>query len=456
MKLPRILIILIFLYFNNLFSQTGCWKTVDTRYFSNIAIKNDGTLWTWGDNTWGQLGIGSYVTKKIPTQVGGSNQWNKVGAGDDQMFGIKNDGSLWAWGNNTYGELGDGTTTTRVFPTQIGTSTDWVFITSGISSSYGIKSNGTLWAWGRNHNGQLGIGSTTDQINPIQVGTETNWVKISTNNNQVFGLKSDGTLWEWGYYNSDGGNALYNSTPVRVGIDNNFVDISASIFHRLALKSDGTIWSWGIDAYGELGGPIPNTFTIPGQIGTMTNWSKICTGVNASYAIKNDGTLWVWGRNNYGQLGDGTYVNKSVPTQVGLMNDWTTILGAGYNHAIVKKNDGTLWAVGYNQYGQLGNGSSVIQQNNFTLVNCPASVLAINDFEFNQDKIKLYPNPISDNFIIETENYIENLYLYNSLGQKVKEFINSESYFIGELPSGIYILELKTKTNKLKVKIIKR
>lgn len=144
-----------------------------------VAVKLDGTLWTWGGNRYGQLGHGTTLDSLAPTQVGSETNWGRIAVGSQHTLALKADGTLWAWGRNHSGQLGDGTTEDRQVPTQIGTDRDWAFIagggTSASSFSMALKTDGSLWTWGANENGQLGDGTTTPRLSPVRVGTDTHW-----------------------------------------------------------------------------------------------------------------------------------------------------------------------------------------------------------------------------------------------------------------------------------------
>src|SRR3972149_527012 len=120
---------------------------------------------------------------------------SQIAAGVTHMVVLKSDGTLWTWGGNTNGQLGDGTTTNSLSPVQIGTDTNWVSIRAGNLYTVALESDGTLWAWGDNAGGALGDGTTTNSLSPVQIGTDTNWVSISANGLHTVALKSDGTLW---------------------------------------------------------------------------------------------------------------------------------------------------------------------------------------------------------------------------------------------------------------------
>ena len=190
-----------------------------------------------------------------PVAFGGIN-FTVVDGGGSHSIGLKSDGTLWAWGDNTFGLLGNGTNTDTNTPVQIGTDTNWMAISGGFGHTIALKSDGTLWAWGRNDEGQLGDGSSTDRNTPVQIGTATNWTAISAGSQHTIALKSDGSLWAWGY-NDDGqlgdGSSTDRNTPVQIGADTNWTAISAGGYHTIALKSDGTLWAWGYNNEGQLG-----------------------------------------------------------------------------------------------------------------------------------------------------------------------------------------------------------
>ncbi|MDN3692353.1 hypothetical protein QWZ06_08785 [Chryseobacterium tructae] len=120
-------------------TETGCWQSVSGGYSHSVGIKKDGTLWAWGRNEYGQLGIGYVDSQSTPKQIGTANSWKKASAGHYHSAAIKADGTLWTWGGNNYGQLGSGVGFMQVTPMQIGAATDWVDVASG--DSYVIALN---------------------------------------------------------------------------------------------------------------------------------------------------------------------------------------------------------------------------------------------------------------------------------------------------------------------------
>ena len=343
------------------------WQSVSAGSYFIAARKVNGSLWAWGDNSNGQLGDGTTVFKASPVQVGSVGiNWALLSAGSNHTTGIKSDGTLWTWGNNTNGQLGDGTLVKKTSPIQIGTDNNWVSVSAGDSHTLALKSDGTLWAWGYNGSARLGDGTWNNKISPIQIGTGNNWVSVSAYGAHTAGMKSDGTLWTWGW-NAFGqlgdGTTVWRLSPIQVGTDKNWISVTVGGSYTVALKSDGTLWAWGNNPDGRLGDGTMVNKIAPVKIGVDNNWTSFSVGGDYSVggghtvALKSDGTLWAWGYNLNGQLGDGTTVNKTSPTQIGVDNNWGSV-SAGKRHTLARKSDGSLWGWGYNWRGQLGDGTT--------------------------------------------------------------------------------------------------
>ena len=318
------------------------WLTVSTSYGTSASVKTDGTLWTWGYNVYGQLGLGNQTYYSSPKQVGSLTNWKQVstsnyGQSQPMTAAVKTDGTLWTWGRNYFGGLGLGNTTSYSSPKQVGALTNWLNVQTGGNWALAIKTNGTLWGWGGNGFGQLGIGNQTNYSSPKQVGALTNWATIAiptTNPIFVLAVKTDGTLWSWGG-NPQGqlglNNTTYYSSPKQVGSLTNWSKIANSgSYYSMAIKTDGTLWGWGDNTSGRLGLGNITTYSSPKQVGALTNWSRIATGRNNSMSIKTDGTLWAWGGNSSGELGLGNTTNYSSPKQVGALNQWLTVSAGNY------------------------------------------------------------------------------------------------------------------------------
>lgn len=220
---------------------------------ASAAIKTDGTLWAWGFvNTGESLEIEDQVSLFIvvPTQIGADTNWKSVDVGHNHTVAVKTDGTLWSWGLNAHGQLGLGNNINTYVPLQTGTDTDWDVAVASNVMTMALKADGTLWTWGENTGGSLGNGSTTGyQSNvPVQISTE-HWRSIELGMNYFCGaIKDDGSLWTWGY-NYDGaignGSFGYVGTPYRVPSDGEWSQYTGGGDYSVALKTDGSLWTWG-------------------------------------------------------------------------------------------------------------------------------------------------------------------------------------------------------------------
>ncbi|WP_264521726.1 T9SS type A sorting domain-containing protein [Flavobacterium sp. N1994] len=199
MKKSYLKITIVLFLFVNHFAIGQCFKEISSGVFYEIAIKTDGTLWSWGGNFIGALGDGTTISRSIPAQIGTDTHWSRISAGSGHTLAIKSDGTLWGWGHNHDGLLGDGTYVDKYIPTQIGTNSNWITIVDGYDHILSLTTDGTLWAWGFNASGQLGDGTNVGKNIPIQIDTNTNWDKISGKPEFTSALKTDGSLWVWGY-----------------------------------------------------------------------------------------------------------------------------------------------------------------------------------------------------------------------------------------------------------------
>ncbi|MFZ1704475.1 MAG: T9SS type A sorting domain-containing protein [Saprospiraceae bacterium] len=344
----------------NLLSQ--CWDQVSIGRNHTVAIHSDGTIWSWGNNQYGQLGDGTSVSRNIPGRVNNEKDWKQISAGEDYSLAIKIDGSLWVWGRNEYGVLGDGTNISRNSPKRIGTDSDWKQVSAAKYQSGAIKIDGTVWVWGNNTYGQLGEGQGINHSLPNKLMNFSQCKQISAGYLFYTFLKDDGSLWSQGVnsYGQLGDGTYIDSTkPVRVGSSNAWSFISCGGFHNLALQQDSTLWAWGRGEDGRLGlGSLLNQ-PEPKKLGTSKDWKQVAAGYDHSMAIKYAGTLWGWGSNYSGQLGLGSNVRKDIPTRVIAGSEWDYVDAGELRVSVGLKKDGTCWLWGDNSAGQLGDGTNI-------------------------------------------------------------------------------------------------
>lgn len=372
--MQRIFSFLILFFFVFSAFSMPCWKMVAKGSDHAIAVREDGTLWSWGQNKYGQLGDGSGFSTIVPIQIGTSSGWDKVYAKYDNSFAIMKDGSLWAWGMNGGGSLGDGTEGIKKTPVRIGTSTDWQSVEPSFGSTGAIKKDGSLWMWGENYNGHLGNGTKNKNIFPLKIGTNEKWKSVSIGSSFVVAIKADNTLCGWGgnYYNQLGYTASADVlSPIQIGSENNWMNVSCGGSHIIAIRTDGSLWAWGNNLGGQIGNGELNRYQAdPTRVGSENNWAKCYAIEDWSIAIKTDGTLWSWG-SGYGHYNsEGVY--KNVPTQFGVDADWLSVYPSE-EQSLAFKTDGSLWTWGSNTLGQLGLGLYVQTFKPF-LISCPESL----------------------------------------------------------------------------------
>ncbi len=329
---------------------------VSTGRGHTLCVKGDGTLWTWGKNNYGQLGDGTTEARLSISQVGAD--FSMVAAGDEHSLGLMADGTLWVWGSDNYGQLGVSGLHKSIL-TRLGSG--YAFIAAGARCSYAIKTDGSLWGWGYNFNGSLGTGTDGPGFlgnyeSPVKIGD--GYARISAWYHAL-AVKQDGSLWAWGR-NSSGqvGDFSYTDVGLPKQIGTGFSSVAAGLKHSLALKTDGQLYAWGSSYSGQLGINTTGDRTAPTYVGS--GYAAIAAGSEHSLGLKADGTLWAWGGNDYGQLGDGEQGDgsdyaKLVPTLVG---DGYVAVSAWDSSSFALKSDGTLWAWGKNDTGQLGDGTT--------------------------------------------------------------------------------------------------
>jgi alpha-tubulin suppressor-like RCC1 family protein len=335
------------------------WKQAFGGGRFSAAIRYDGTLWTWGANGNGELGLSDITNRSTLVQVGTENYWNQIATGPNNTLAIKTDGTLWACGYNTSGQLGLSDTTSRSSFVQVGSLSNWSKVACGYSA-IAMKTDGTLWGWGS----YLGNGLGSNSSSPVQIGSDTNWSQISFARYHAVAIKNDNTLWSWGYNPNGqiGNNSVNNvTTPIQIGAENYWSKVACGGYTTAAIQSNGTLWLWGRNTHGQLGLSDTTDRSSPVQVGTLSNWFQVSCGYSHTAAIKTDGTIWSWGRNNNGQLGQFNTTDRSSPVQITFNlispNNWTSI-STGFNFTQVINSDNFIWNCGYNTQGQLGNNST--------------------------------------------------------------------------------------------------
>jgi RHS repeat-associated protein len=341
--------------------------------YQSAFLKNDGSLWNMGENEDGEMGNGTYSTVTPPEMLLSSDV-TAIACGWAYTLFLKSDGSLWAMGYNADGELGDGSFNNKNLPEQI-VSSNVTAIAAEDTHSLFLKSDGSLWAMGDNQ--YCALGDTNSAVlntnRPEQI-VSSNVTAIAAGGNFSLFLKSDGSLWGMGRGDlGQLGAGNYNPTnnPVKI-VSGNVTAIAAGLDHSLFIKSDGSLWGMGFNAYGQLGtgSNLPEYYDTPVEI--LTGGVKAISGGElSSLFIETNGSLWAMGWNYYGQLGVGSEGNQfNSPTLVVSSN--VTAIAAGGLHSLFIKSDGSLWSMGYNYAGQLGDGT-------YNTVDLPEQITAVSN-----------------------------------------------------------------------------
>lgn len=320
-----------------------------------LTIKDDGTVWAWGDNTNGQLGDGSSLTKTTAIQVDNLTNIIAVDAGNGYSMALKEDGTVWTWGRNMNGELGHNDTIMRQSPQQVEGLSEAIDIAAAGSTSFAVTKDGKVWGWGSAYSLLPNyVGAT---LVPVQIAGIDNAKQIYASEEYVLVVKSDGTVWGWGANQSRILSSLSTSrfsTPIQISSLSNVKKLALGNTHAMALQNDGSVLTWGDNGYGQLG--RTGEGSAPQVVPFIKEISDIGAGVRSSFAISVEGTVWVWGANNDGMLGTGKTGNVHSPLQVTSSDDVLAATGS-YNHSVILAKDGKLFSTGYNYHGQLGDGT---------------------------------------------------------------------------------------------------
>lgn len=322
-------------------------------FIHSLALKSDGSVWAWGGNAIGQLGIGTTTDAPAPVQVPGLADVIAIAAGDYHSLALRRDGTVWAWGANYSGQFGDGTTTSSTLPVPTAGLTGVIAVTAGAYHSVALKADGTVWAWGED---AVGTVQVPFDILPLQVEGLTRIQAIAAKTGYTFALKDDATVWAWGsggYGELGTGQVQATATPVQAGYYTGATALAPGNSFSLALKGDGTVLAVGNNTYGKLGDGTTTNALIPVQASGLSGVVAVSAGSMSSLALKGDGTVWAWGSNGLGQLGTGSGPDSSVPVLVPSLADIARI-SAGSRHCLALQRDGTVWSWGYNDHGQIG------------------------------------------------------------------------------------------------------
>jgi len=337
---------------------------ISVRFSLSSSAAN--TVLAWGKNMAGNLGALDLNDQPQPSTVTGLLGVTAVAAGDQNGYALRFDGTVWAWGDNSESQLG---TTADIVahatPHMVAGLSNITAIAAGDYSVMALRSDGTVWTWADNLDGELGIGNLTVAWRrlPQQLPGLPTIVAIAEGKQDGYALAADGTVWDWGY-NAAGqlGNGTDDNTsaPAQVPNLSNVVAIDASGPEAVVLKGDGTVWNWGADLYGELGFTQSLFFSsnVPVQVMGLTNIKSVTAGWFDTYAVANDGTVWSWGRDSNGELGNGSTTETVGAPPVHLSLAGVASLSASNEVVCATMTDGTLRTWGRQGDLLLGTGAT--------------------------------------------------------------------------------------------------
>jgi alpha-tubulin suppressor-like RCC1 family protein len=355
----------------------------------SLALDENGNVYAWGPNSYGQLGDGSTIQKTTPVLVNTStfagNKIIQVSAGSGHSLALDENGNVYAWGENLNGKLGDGSTDQRTIPVLVNTSTfagnKIIYVGAGVGNSLVIDEFDHVYTWGRNTFGEVGIGSyesmftTPKKVYNYGVLYPKSIFKISGSYDYSLALDTNGQIYSWGYYEFLGIDVHNNQNrhfPVEVNTStfiNNIVDIDVGLAHSLALDENGNVYSWGYNSSGQLGDGSTSQKTTPVLVNTSTFAGNKIIQISASsfhsLALDENGNVYAWGENLNGQLGDGSTSQKTTPVLVNtstFAGNKIIQVSAGGNDensfSLALDENGNVYSWGYNSSGQLGDGST--------------------------------------------------------------------------------------------------
>ena len=319
------------------------WKKSVGGKAYGFFLAEDGSLWAAGTAESGVQGTNDGVDHKVLTRIGTDNDWADMACSrfwGYSAFAIKTNGTLWAWGENSAGQLGIGNTQAQTLPVQVGTDTDWKQVAAGVSSVLALKADGSLWGWGLNMYGEL-FGYEGRQSSPVRLGSETDWEKVLVIEFRAYAVKKDGTLWAWGdnsrnllgfntpteEESTSEGNPVEVVTEPRITKPTQVTAVEGEVLAvsgcentlSVATGTDGIIekvWMFGSNADGALGDgkglgngnkDIPfATVPVNPSLKSSLKFTSMSSGQNYTMMLTDDGDIWGWGCNRGGQLGDET------------------------------------------------------------------------------------------------------------------------------------------------------
>jgi alpha-tubulin suppressor-like RCC1 family protein len=333
----------------------------------SMALKSDGTLWTWGDNFYGELGDNGTANRTTPVQI--LTNVTAIAAGLRHALALKTNGTLVAWGENGNGQLGFSTPFSTRTPLAVPGLTNVIAIAAGSAHSLALKADGTVWAWGANPDGRLGDNTTTSHAAPAQVIGLSGVTAIAARGDVSLAITSNGAeqgvLWAWGANDAGqlgDGTTTDRALPMRVPGLPAIAGVSPSSSWIVARTASGELWTWGSNDLAQLASGNTTPRLQPAPTAMLDRAVNAIASVRAHAVAWNArGRVWLWGDDTYGELGNGSQHAGNAPaplvpqTPIGL--NGASVAALGTSHSLVATTDGHVMAAGLNGKGQLGTGN---------------------------------------------------------------------------------------------------
>lgn len=307
-----------------LVSGAGPWTSTSVGVSHSCGTKQDGSVWCWGDNVSGQLATALVDSSPEPRPIElPANDITRVtsGAGAQHSCALSEQGSLWCWGNNFFGQVGNDSTDDPAAPALIGEADVWHSVAVGSLHTCAIKKDGTLWCWGANFLGQLGDGSFTDRLLPTPVAPDKTWSVVAASLANTCAIESGGALWCWGFNDSGqvgDGTFDMHGEPAAVLGDALWRDVASGSAFTCALKDDLSLWCWGMNGAGQLADGTNESRSEPTATIVAGPWAKIFAGEANGCAQRASGELYCWGSTDFGLLGATSPTGAASPAAIGV------------------------------------------------------------------------------------------------------------------------------------------
>lgn len=359
--------------------DSAAWNSLSLGGAHGCGIENDGALWCWGDGREGRVGDGgldefpfSLNCRLDRVELEPLGGWAQVSSGDAHTCAVRQDGTMWCWGNNEAGQIGDGAVGSlynRLVPVQVGPASDWLEVFAGVNHSCGRRRDETLWCWGEGVAVGDGVGAAISS-QPVMVAGPTTWQALPRGlaSRHTCALDTEGAVWCWGetYSGALGPGAESESlAPVPVELPGPVARIAVGREVSCAVLEGGAVWCWGANRDGELGLPLDvEQSDVPVEPHPGLVGQDVRIGAGTICVTDEAEQVTCWGRNRSGEVGDQTSgadnTPRIEPVAVGesavanAVDDWD-VLNVGASHGCGIRSDDSLWCWGSRGSGRLGN-----------------------------------------------------------------------------------------------------